>query len=98
MALAYNAIDADGHSSGASNPLVVVTPANTSGDMTAPTAPGNLTLAGVDGVARHEQRRAGGGAAVDHVHELETTQPEAAHQPTPDEIRAVQLAWAQAAA
>jgi hypothetical protein len=23
-------------------------------------------------------------------------QPDAAHQPTPDEIRAVQLAWAQA--
>lgn len=41
------AIDADGHSSPASNPLVVVTPANTSGDMTAPTAPGNLTLTGV---------------------------------------------------
>jgi len=25
-------------------------------------------------------------------------QPEAAHQPTPDEIRAVRLAWAQVAA
>ncbi|GIM88358.1 cellulose binding domain-containing protein [Paractinoplanes toevensis] len=42
------AIDADGHSSTASNALVVVTPANTTGDMTAPTAPGNLTLTGVD--------------------------------------------------
>ncbi|AGL19755.1 cellulose binding domain-containing protein [Actinoplanes sp. N902-109] len=41
------AIDADGHSSTASNPLVVVTPAHTTGDMTAPTAPGNLTLTGV---------------------------------------------------
>src|SRR5689334_5777051 len=41
------AIDADGHYSPASNALVVVTPANTTGDMTAPTAPGNLTLAGV---------------------------------------------------
>ncbi|GAA2591852.1 hypothetical protein GCM10010435_83180 [Winogradskya consettensis] len=41
------AIDTDGHSSAASSPLVVVTPANTSGDMTAPTAPGNLTLTGV---------------------------------------------------
>ncbi|MGA5305746.1 cellulose binding domain-containing protein [Nucisporomicrobium flavum] len=41
------AIDADGHSSTASNTLVVVTPANTTGDMTAPTAPGNLTLTGV---------------------------------------------------
>src|SRR5689334_3288124 len=41
------AIDADGHSSAASNTLVVVTPANTTGDMTAPTAPGNLTLTGV---------------------------------------------------
>jgi hypothetical protein len=41
------AIDADGHYSTASNPLVVVTPANTSGDMTAPTAPGNLTMTGV---------------------------------------------------
>ncbi|GIF06889.1 cellulose binding domain-containing protein [Actinoplanes siamensis] len=41
------AIGADGHSSTASNTLVVVTPANTTGDMTAPTAPGNLTLTGV---------------------------------------------------
>jgi hypothetical protein len=41
------AIDADGHYSPTSNPLVVVTPANTSGDMTAPTAPGNLSLTGV---------------------------------------------------
>jgi cellulose binding protein with CBM2 domain/fibronectin type III domain protein len=41
------AIDADGHSSPASNALVVVTPANTTGDVTAPTAPGNLTLTGV---------------------------------------------------
>jgi cellulase/cellobiase CelA1 len=44
---AVQAIDADGRSSTASNALVVVTPANTAGDMTAPTAPGNLTLAGV---------------------------------------------------
>ncbi|GLW35181.1 hypothetical protein Areg01_81170 [Actinoplanes regularis] len=41
------AIDADGQYSTASNALVVVTPANTTGDMTAPTAPGNLTLTGV---------------------------------------------------
>ncbi|HEX5203740.1 MAG TPA: cellulose binding domain-containing protein [Actinoplanes sp.] len=41
------ALDADGHYSTASNALVVVTPANTTGDMTAPTAPGNLTLTGV---------------------------------------------------
>ena len=41
------AIDADGQSSTASNKLVVVTPANTSGDMTAPTAPADLTLTGV---------------------------------------------------
>ncbi|GAA3339116.1 hypothetical protein GCM10020358_21690 [Amorphoplanes nipponensis] len=47
------AIDADGNSSPASNPLVVVTPANTSGDMTAPTAPGNLTLTGVDPAGAH---------------------------------------------
>ncbi|GAA0525551.1 hypothetical protein GCM10010172_02510 [Paractinoplanes ferrugineus] len=41
------AIDANGYSSPSSNTLVVVTPANTTGDMTAPTAPGNLTLTGV---------------------------------------------------
>jgi cellulase/cellobiase CelA1 len=44
---AVQAIDADGHSSTASNALVVVTPANTTGDMTAPTAPRDLTLTGV---------------------------------------------------
>jgi cellulase/cellobiase CelA1 len=42
------AIDADGHSSTASNALVVVTPAHTAGDMTAPTAPADLTVTGVD--------------------------------------------------
>jgi cellulase/cellobiase CelA1 len=47
LQFAVQAIDADGHSSTGSNALVVVTPANTTGDMTAPTAPGDLTLAGV---------------------------------------------------
>lgn len=41
------AVDADGYSSSPSNALVVVIPANSTGDMTAPTAPGNLTVTGV---------------------------------------------------